>query len=129
MVPVRYLEALRRRAVRRRPLLHRPPVRHVAALQKPPVSPLSTVERVGLSAAGGLIAGPIGAMLLPLAAAPINAVVGAIGDVLSGPSPQAIIQQLAQQLPKPAADPSNTIAVATASTATSLLSFLRRMIP
>jgi len=151
MTPMRHRIALGRPPAPHRFLRHRPPVRHVAAMQRRPVVPV--VEQLsklpGVAAALGPALGPALAvdrvlsqapLPLQIAAAPLflgTGLVHAIGDVLSGPSPQAIVQGLVQQLQaQQAAKAALTappvpvpVVASLTSTADVLHRFLGRLIP
>ncbi len=156
MTPMRHRVALGRPPAPHRFLpRHRPPVRHVAAMQRRPVVPV--VEQLsklpGVAAALGPALGPALAvdrvlsqapLPLQIAAAPLflgTGIAHAIGDVLSGPSPQEIVQRLVQQLqaqqaaaaqpPVPVSGSSmaSSLASSLTSTADALHKFLGRLIP
>ncbi len=146
MTPMRHRVALGRPPAPHRFLpRHRPPVRHVAAMQRRPVVPV--VEQLsklpGVAAALGPALGPALAVDR-IAAAPLflgTGIAHAIGDVLSGPSPQEIVQRLVQQLqaqqaaaaqpPVPVSGSSmaSSLASSLTSTADALHKFLGRLIP
>ncbi len=150
MTPMRHRIALGRPPAPHRFLpRHRPPVRHVAAMQRRPVVLEQLSKLPGVAAALGPALGPALAvdrvlsqapLPLQIAAAPLflgTGLVHAIGDVLSGPSPQAIVQGLVQQLQaQQAAKAALTappvpvpVVASLTSTADVLHRFLGRLIP
>ena len=111
--------------------------RHAAALRKPPVK-VGTLEQLAGKIPGGAAALKVDQLLsgapLPvqIAAAPLFLGTGlahAIGNALSGPSPQEMVQQLVKQLAPSSPTPATPATAAAISTVQALLDKIRRMQP